>query len=192
VYSSYLVVDRASGRLVGQKTAERRGDVIPEILARNVVGGTSCVVVERDAVERAGLFDESLPSFQDYDLWIRLARLVRFDFVGEPLLRYFVHEKKIWRDLGALDRGIERMLEKHGASGALRRNLGRQSLWVGVRHCQQGETGRGRRSMLRALRLNPFGLRAFVHIGLSLLGGASYRRLSAARHRRRALQKEAA
>lgn len=191
VYSSYLVVDRESGRLVGQKIAEKRGGVEVEILSRNVVGGTSCVIARREAVEEAGLFDEELPSFQDYDLWIRMSRLVPFDFVGDPLLKYFVHEKKIWRDLDALDRGIERMLEKHGRSGALRRNLGRQSLWVGVRHCQQGETARGRHSMLRALRLNPFGLRAYVHIGLSLLGGAGYRRLSDAR-KRRALRKEAA
>ena len=191
VYSSYIVEDRESGRLLGKKIAEKRGDVSREILVNNVVGGTSCVVVKRHAIEEAGLFDEALPSFQDYDLWIRMSRLVPFDFVGDPLLKYFVHEKKIWRDLGALDRGIERMLEKHGRSGALRRNLGRQSLWVGVRHCQQGETARGRRSMVRALRLNPFGLRAYVHIGLSLLGGARYRRLSDAR-KRRALRKEAA
>ena len=192
VYSSYLVVERESGRLVGKKIAEKKGDLSREIQANNLVGGTSCVVVRRDAVEKAGFFDEGLPSFQDYDLWIRLSRLVRFDFVAEPMLRYFVHERKIWRDFDALDRGIERMLQKHGNSRALRRNLGRQSLWVGVNRCRAGETGPGRRSMLRGVRLNPLGLRAYVHLGLSFLGGQRYRRWSEARQRHRALRQEQA
>jgi glycosyltransferase involved in cell wall biosynthesis len=192
VYSSYVVVDRETGRVVGKKIASKKGDVSREILASNLVGGSSCVIVRREAVEEAGLFDEALPSFQDYDLWIRLSRLVRFDFVAEPMLRYFVHEKKIWRDFGALDRGIERMLQKHGRSRALRRNLGRQSLWVGVHRCREGEPALGRRSMLRALKLNPLGLRTYVHLGLSLLGGSRYRRWSDARQKRRTLRREEA
>jgi glycosyltransferase involved in cell wall biosynthesis len=132
VYASYLVVERESERVVGRKIAEKRGDLSRELLERNELGGTSCVVARKDALEAAGLFDESLPSFHDYDLWIRLAPLVRFDCVEEPLSKYYVHDNRIWRNYDALDRGLVRMLEKHGRSASLRRNLGRQSIFVGV------------------------------------------------------------
>jgi hypothetical protein len=43
---------------------------------RNVVpGGGSNVVVQREALEAAGLFDESLRKVEDWDLWIRLGQL---------------------------------------------------------------------------------------------------------------------
>jgi glycosyltransferase involved in cell wall biosynthesis len=190
VYSSYLVVDRESGRVVGRKMAEKRGDLSRELLIRNVLGGTSCVVARRECLDRVGLFDENLPSFQDYDLWIRLSPSVRFDCIEEPLLKYYVHEKRIWRNFDALDRGIDRMLQKHGRSRDLRRNLGRQSLFVGVQYTREGRNAQGRRSMRRALRLDPFSVPTYLHLALSLLGGDLYRKAMDARQRRRALLEE--
>lgn len=35
---------------------------------------TSCVMARKTVLLETGLFDESLPSFQDYDMWLRIAR----------------------------------------------------------------------------------------------------------------------
>jgi glycosyltransferase involved in cell wall biosynthesis len=188
VYAGYLIVDRATGRTLAEKKAERRGDLAKDLPSRNFLGGTSCVVARRELLESVGLFDEALPSFHDYDLWLRVAPRTRFDFVAEPQLNYYIHGKNIWRNYDALDRGIDRMLQKHGDSRALRRNLARQSLWVGVHRCRQGEVALGRRAMRRAVRLDPFAPRAYAHLGLSLLGGERYRRMSDARRERLALR----
>ena len=49
----------------------------------------SSVMVRRDLLERAGGYDETLPVAQDYDLWMRLARLTRMANLAEVLvLRY--------------------------------------------------------------------------------------------------------
>lgn len=45
------------------------------LLTKNVIGGTSMVAVRRDALQRAGGFDETLRAFEDYELWLRLARM---------------------------------------------------------------------------------------------------------------------
>ena len=181
VYSSYEVVDRKTGHVVGRKVAEKRGELARDLLERNVVGSSSCVVVRRTALEAAGLWDERLPSFQDYDLWIRLSRVVRFDFVAEDLLRYSVHQKQIWKDLGALDQGIDVLLGKHGASRALRANLSGQSLGVGVQYFSRGESGPGRRAIRRAIRLAPWSPRPYLNLFLSFLGPAAFRRAHQAR-----------
>jgi glycosyltransferase involved in cell wall biosynthesis len=190
VYASYLIVDRNSGDILAQRIASKRGDLSRELLTRNYLGGSSCVVTRRELLEKVGLFDESLPSFHDYDLWIRLSPHTQFDFVEEPMLKYYLHGRNIWRNYDALDRGIDGMLRKHGRSRDLRRNLGRQSLWVGVHRCREGEVSKGRRAMLRSARLNPLGIRAYLHLGLSFLGGDRYRRLSDARQRRLSLREE--
>jgi glycosyltransferase involved in cell wall biosynthesis len=183
VYSSYVVVDRQTGRVVGRKVAERRGDLARDLLERNYVGSTSCVLARRGALERAGLWDERMPSFQDYDLWIRLSRDCRFDFVERDLLKYYVHAKKIWTDLGALDRGIDLMVAKHGTRKALRRNLSNQSQGVGVQYCSRGETAKGRKALIRAIRLNPAALRPYLNLALSLLGESGFRGVHAAKQR---------
>lgn len=183
VYSSYTVVERATGRVLGRKAAQRRGDLSADLLERNVIGGTSSVIVRRHCLERVGLFDERLPSFQDYDLWIRLSGDSLFDFVERDLLRYYVHGEKIWSNLDALSRGIEIMVEKHGSSRALRRNLASQSLRVGAQYCSEGQTGKGRGALLRAIRLDPFAARPYLNFAISFLGEAGFRAVHGAKRR---------
>lgn len=62
---------------------------IKKILVNNAIGGTSMVVVRKQALLEVGQFDEQLLSMQDYDLWIRLIlngkSFLRLD---EPLTNY--------------------------------------------------------------------------------------------------------
>ena len=174
VYSSYLVIERETGTVLGRKVAEHRGNLFKDLLERNVVGGTSSVVVRRECFEKVGLFDECLPSFQDYDLWIRLAREFEYDFVEDDLSKYYVHEKKIWSDPDALDRGIQIMAAKY-ASTELHRNLANQSLRVGLQYCYGGRMDRGRKAFARSIRLFPWEPRPYLNFGLSLLGTSPFR-----------------
>ena len=59
-----------------------------DIRLHNVLGSTSTVVVRKSAFEQAGGFDPSLPSCQDWDLWLRLRKLGDFAIVQDPLLLY--------------------------------------------------------------------------------------------------------
>ena len=61
-------------------------DPYHELLIGNYLGGTPMVAVRRSFLEQADGFDESLPSMQDYDLWLHLARLgARFGYIDEEL-----------------------------------------------------------------------------------------------------------
>jgi len=53
---------------------------------------TSTIVVRREPIVAAGGFDETLPSGQDFDLWLALTagRKVKFHVFGEALTRYHV------------------------------------------------------------------------------------------------------
>jgi glycosyltransferase involved in cell wall biosynthesis len=46
----------------------------------------SSVMMRRAALDRAGGYDESMPVAQDYDLWMRLARVTRLANLPEPLV----------------------------------------------------------------------------------------------------------
>ena len=91
-----------------------------------------------------GLFDESLPSFQDRDLWIRISREFHFDYVQEPLLNYFIHSEKVWTNLEALTRGLEIMAEKYGSFPTFRKQCGSRYLEFGVPFLRSEPNGKGK------------------------------------------------
>lgn len=69
-----------------------RGYVFRELLIRNFVI-LSTATIRKDCLERTGLFDPRYNLSEEYDLFLRIARLYHFDYILEPLARYRVHEE---------------------------------------------------------------------------------------------------
>lgn len=74
------------GRRVNQKKKHDPpgGDIFAASLAMCVVG-MSTVMARRELFDRYGLFDESLPCCEDYDLWLRVGCREPFLLIPEPL-----------------------------------------------------------------------------------------------------------
>jgi glycosyltransferase involved in cell wall biosynthesis len=76
----------ADGRVV-RHIPRRQVDLSRVLLTENVVGETSVGMVRRSALDATGAFDESLPSCQDMDLWLRLCERFGAEVVPEALVR---------------------------------------------------------------------------------------------------------
>lgn len=63
------------------------GDVSRKILT-SIFTTTSEILVKRDLIIKAGMFDENLKFWQEYELSIRLAQTTEFHFIEEPLTIY--------------------------------------------------------------------------------------------------------
>ncbi len=70
-------------------------------------------LVRREVFDRCGSFDESLPSAQDWDLWIRASRRFRFDYIDDVLAAVRVEGDRISSDLLRAITARERILEKY-------------------------------------------------------------------------------
>lgn len=80
------MVNEGIGYRTAPKDLSRVEDPYRELLVGNYLGGTPMVTVRRSKLQEVGGFDATLPSMQDYDLWIRLAAAeARFGFIDEPL-----------------------------------------------------------------------------------------------------------
>lgn len=72
-YSFSAYIDEA-GAFTGQYLLSRcPAPSARELIRRNHVGNGSTVVARRDVFARAGLFDESLGSCEDFEMWVRAA-----------------------------------------------------------------------------------------------------------------------
>jgi glycosyltransferase involved in cell wall biosynthesis len=88
VFSRRHLIDESGNRLPPRNDPPPpRGRVLNEIFVQNFVCFSSCVV-RRELFDRVGRFDESLDLAIDYDLWLRAAPHVSFDYVDEPLVHY--------------------------------------------------------------------------------------------------------
>ena len=87
------------------------------LFAENPVG-TSTVMVRRDVLQRIGGFDESLPSAEDWDLWLRLAVQSRVGFTDEPGATYRVRAGSESSKSGARFAALEIIYARYAAMAA--------------------------------------------------------------------------
>ena len=97
-----FVYAKAQGMdVTGQPLGDERGSPIP--YARNgfrslLCGDCTCnitVIARRTCFERVGLFDQSLRTSGDWDMWLRVARYYPFAYVDQVVARYRWHPGNI-------------------------------------------------------------------------------------------------
>ena len=65
----------------------------------------SAVMARRKLFDAVGLFDESLPACEDYDLWLRIASRYPVGLIEKPyLIKYGGHADQRSREFPAMDR----------------------------------------------------------------------------------------
>ena len=73
----------------------------------------NAVLVRRDWLERAGLFDEKMCYVEDWDLWLRMSHLgCRMDWVNQLVCCYRIHGGNMVRDAQMMKDGMLTMLDK--------------------------------------------------------------------------------
>lgn len=98
-----------------QYRAVYHGNVRAELLDACFIPSPT-VVLRRTAIEKVGGFDESLPSCQDWDMWIRIAEAgYDIDVVKDILALHHKHQRaSIGTSIRSLE-GFFRFYEKHTA-----------------------------------------------------------------------------
>lgn len=129
-----------------------------EVLLEGCIAVTSTAVVRRDAIADVGLFDESLRTCEDWDLWLRLAvGGWSIGYIPMPLLNRGVFGDNLsseWRAVNRDSLSMLRKLLRAGASGPFLRDsaayMARFHLNNAVRALQNGDGLAARSSLLRA------------------------------------------
>jgi glycosyltransferase involved in cell wall biosynthesis len=127
--------------LVHCETKAPSGDCSDELLISNTIGTPSRILVRRSAIDDVGKFDESLPTKQDWDFYLRLCQSWEIAAVSEHLCFRTIHEsmssspEAAKRDKEAILEKHEDLVRKHGrweqARAAIDEEVGRSYLGNG-------------------------------------------------------------
>ena len=102
-----------------KKHAKPDGDIFPQCLPLCCVSPSS-VLIKKDVLETVGLFDETLPACEDYDMWLRIFSRFPIVLVDQKLLvKYGGHEDQLSRKYWGMDRFRVRALIKILEQGSL-------------------------------------------------------------------------
>lgn len=106
----------------------------------------SAVIIHRRVFERIGLFDETLPACEDYDLWLRICAQYPVHYLDERLLvKTGGHADQLSRKYWGMDRFRINALEKMLAVNSLGEQDREATLAVLVKKCGIYATGAQKR-----------------------------------------------
>jgi glycosyltransferase involved in cell wall biosynthesis len=73
VYCGLKIVDLSNGEVVPLEDRDYpAGDILKEMLVRDVTNPTSCWIVKKNVFVKVGDFDPTLEAREDWDMWIRI------------------------------------------------------------------------------------------------------------------------
>jgi len=102
-----------------KKHAKSGGWIFLNCLPLCVISPSS-VLIRRSLFDEIGLFDESLPACEDYDLWLRICARHPVAYLETPqIVKYGGHADQLSQKFWGMDRFRIRALEKIIGSGAI-------------------------------------------------------------------------
>lgn len=167
VYTGLRYVDR-DGASLGTMLTGSRGRVLEELVllrGPGVPASGSSALIRRSTLDSVGVFDESLSTSADWDMWRRIACHYSIEVVPEPLVHYRQHEGAMHTNTSVLERDMLRAFESTFADPAAaavhpleHRCYGNLYLMLAGSHLQAGNVKKSLRALALALRARPGGI----------------------------------
>ena len=118
VHTWMVLVDeqgKSTGRVM---PSNAEGDVWKQLVEKNVIGCPS-VIVRRSCFETVGVFDRSLRSLEDWDMWIRIATRYPFAVIKEPLAYYRQLPSSMSKNCQVMEQSFHTVIERSFRSAPL-------------------------------------------------------------------------
>ena len=141
----------------------KSGWILNDIFKANFIR-TSSALITRKCFDTVGLFDESLPEGEEYDLWLRIAKQYPIVFINEPLTVYTDNPHGVSTDslAGRLIRlkVLEKeYLRKSIPSQLYKKRMSRNYHYVGRHYLRRGKKSEGKQYLRQALSLDPLNIK---------------------------------
>ena len=112
---------RNGKRVNPMKKHEKSGGLIFKNCLPLCIISPSSVIIHRSVFEEYGLFDESLPVCEDYDLWLRFCAFLPILYVEKPqIIKYGGHSDQLSHKYWGMDRfriiALEKLIENPALS----------------------------------------------------------------------------
>lgn len=167
VYGGYAYVLEGDENNSSINHPRFKGDIFSNLLKHCYVGSPT-PLVKKECFHKVGGFDEKLPSCQDWDMWLRISRYYKFDYIPDIVANVYLHGNQISSNIKSKIEARELLIKKNYSdfiknpkifSSHLRR--------LGSLYSYYGNTYTGRKYFINSIRKNPLQINSYLHLLLS-------------------------
>jgi glycosyltransferase involved in cell wall biosynthesis len=151
-----------------------RGNILKQMLKDHLIITPGSVLIKRSIINTVGLLDERLKCLDDWDMWLRISKHYKIDFVNKKLFKYRVHKNSFTVNL-SMDN------KRHDVVLIFGKNIENYRLYspqnmkkCGVFCCENGDMENGRKFLKEAIKINLKDYGALFYYILSIFGGNFY------------------
>jgi len=146
-----------------------RGNVYDSLI-KGCILGSPTPVIKKICFQKAGFFDETLPSCQDWDMWIRISKNYNFDFVPDILAKHYVHGVQISVDLNVKIVAREKLIEKYWIDLSQKpQTLSILLTRLGILYSLGEDYTKARKYFFASIKKDPLKRGNYIHLLLSAL-----------------------
>ena len=165
VYTGYQTIYKGTVKYI--TTPIYKGD-LSTISLLNCPVGSPTPLIKKEVLNQIGLYDDDMPSCQDWDLWLRIAQKFEFDYVPEILANYHIHGMQISTDLTNKINGRKIILKKHFDIISKNKNiLSKHYSRLGSLLAFNNDCSNGRRYFIKSIKADKTNYLAYIHLILS-------------------------
>ncbi|MFA5309347.1 MAG: glycosyltransferase [Dehalococcoidales bacterium] len=180
------------GRLWGEKRFKYSANPtqaaqhpLKELLYRSCFIMPQATMLRRRVFETIGYLDESLPTSEDWDLFVRIVQRFPIEVIDMPLLKIRRHDDSLSRNQEKVYRGAVTAINKAIASGTFSRaELKLLKERLALEHCRYGRWSLlgdrqedATKALFASIKINPLCFRPYAYLALSLFGTRRFRAL---------------
>jgi glycosyltransferase involved in cell wall biosynthesis len=196
VCSDAYIVDGHTGAILGRRWHDKpfhyRFDLqrftrypLKELLTWGCFIAPQSALSRCKVEEEVGLFDESLISHEDWDMYVRILKRYPIKIMDVPLLKIKQHGDSMCADWDKIYLGAVKVLNKAINSYSFSREelrllkvrLARTHFSYGKSMILNGNAALGREKLLEALKIRPLNIMPYVYLAGSLLGDGTIKNL---------------
>lgn len=133
----------------------KEGDILKELLKENFVS-TQTMLINKKCFDEIGMFNENLPSFEDWEFVIRLSKKFKFKIVDEPLVNAFIQTDSNSRNEENNHKSLEIIIQEHYLDFYKEKKLlSKHYSNLGHYYCSKGDIERGRGFFIKEFKIYP-------------------------------------
>ena len=182
IYCGSNIVLESSRVSVKKFVPVLRGNLFLNFLENNcIIMGGSTFIVRKECFKRVGLFDEALPTQQDWEMLIRISRYYEFDIIPDALVKYYIHTNTHgarFINVDAAIQGKETLMRKYGNDLTKHpKILARHFNALGKLYSIKGDRKKGLKYFWKAIKLDPTWIKYYAHFFLLLVAPQVHRKI---------------
>lgn len=166
------------GTQIASKRESKEGNITSHLILRNFIGTLSCFMIQTDVIEEVSGFDEEMKVWEDWDLYIRVAKNWHIGAVPETAINRHHHSEQTSGNITSREEVSQYFFNKHrhiakDHEGFTERRFESRIEFNLVRTSYRNDDfDRARRHLTNAITLYPYELIFYIY--LVLLAGGKY------------------